>query len=271
MTEKALAVKEDMALNVADIKKYICPSATDKELFMFLGIARSYGLNPLKREIHFVKYGNNPASIIVGYEVYLKRAEATGKLGGWKCWIEKDEIGEKAVIEIKRTDQEIPIRWEVYRKEFDRQQATWKTMPMFLLKKVAISQGFRLAFPGDLGGMPYTAEEMPHEKGGGVSEQLPPPANGKYSEPAEVVEAQEEDVPPFDEPFGDEPVKVISEAQQKRLFAKAKAAGWPTAELKAYLSEVHGIMSSKTIPVERYDKIIEWVDSHTGYAPKEGE
>jgi hypothetical protein len=144
-------------ISTADIKKFIAPNATDKELFMFMGIAKSYGLNPLKREIHFVKYGNAPASIIVGYEIYLKRAERTGKLDGWKCWIE----GDKAIIEIKRKDQSIPIKWEVDRKEFDKQQSTWKAMPNFMLKKVAIAQGFRLAFPDELGGLPYLAEELP--------------------------------------------------------------------------------------------------------------
>ncbi len=155
--ENAVAVKEDMVISPEDVKRFIAPNATDKELFMFMGIAKSYGLNPLKREIHFVKYNNAPASIIVGYEIYLKRAERTGKLDGWKCWIE----GDKAVIEIKRKDQSIPIKWEVDRKEFDKQQSTWKAMPNFMLKKVAIAQGFRLAFPDELGGLPYLAEELP--------------------------------------------------------------------------------------------------------------
>ena len=155
--ENAVVVKEDMVISPDDIKKFIAPNATDKELFMFMGIAKSFGLNPLKREVHFVKYGNAPASIIVGYEIYLKRAERTGKLDGWKCWIE----GDKAVIEIKRKDQSIPIKWEVDRKEFDKQQSTWKAMPNFMLKKVAIAQGFRLAFPDELGGLPYLAEELP--------------------------------------------------------------------------------------------------------------
>lgn len=157
--ETAVALKE--TLSSQDIKKYIAPNATDKELFMFIGICKSYGLNPFKREIHFVKYGNAAASIIVGYESYIKRAERTGKLDGWKCWIEKDDIGEKAIIEIKRKDQSIPIRWEVYRQEFDKQQSTWKAMPMFMLKKVAIAQGFRLAFSEEVGGMPYIPEELP--------------------------------------------------------------------------------------------------------------
>lgn len=168
-----VVLKDDFKLSVADVKKYIAPNATDKELFMFMGISKSFGLNPFKREVHFIKYGQQAASIVVGYEQYIKRAERSGKLDGWKCWIERDEIGEKAIIEIKRKDQSIPIRWEVYRKEFDKGQSTWKSMPTFMLKKVAIAQGFRLAFSEDVGGMPYIPEEMPDNKGGGVTEALP--------------------------------------------------------------------------------------------------
>lgn len=33
-------------------------------------------------------------------------------------------------------------------------------MPKFMLRKVAIAQGFRLCFPDELGEMPYTADEI---------------------------------------------------------------------------------------------------------------
>ena len=38
----------------------------------------------------------------------------------------------------------------------------WTKQPKFLLKKVAISQGFGLAFPDELGGLPYDASELPY-------------------------------------------------------------------------------------------------------------
>lgn len=199
MTETALAIKEDFKITAEDLRKYIAPTANEKEFGLLMGICKSFNLNPFKREVHFVKYGDKAASIIVGYEIYLKRAERTGKLDGWKCWIEKDDIGEKAVIEIKRKDQSTPIRWEVYRKEFDKKQSTWTAMPTFMLKKVAIAQGFRLAFPDDLGGMPYIPEEMPHDKGGGVSETLPvePVIEAAVTETG-TVDATPVDYPEFD-------------------------------------------------------------------------
>lgn len=269
--DTAIAVKDDFKVTMADVRRYIAPTATDKEVFLFMGIARSYGLNPLKREIHLVKYGTAPASIVTGYEVYLKRAERTGKLDGWDVVVSPD--GQEATITIFRKDWSHPFRWTVYRNEFDKGQSTWKSMASFMLRKVCIAQAFRLCFSDEMGGLPYIPEEMPQDKGGGVSSDLPKDQI-EYDRPAEVVEAVPVPEPAFDAPFddADEPVdepRVISEAQQRRLFAKAKLAGWPTLEIKAYLSEVHGITSSASIPVSKYDKIIEWVESHTGYTPTE--
>ena len=248
-------VKERIEVSMADIKKYIAPNATDKELFMFMGISKSYGLNPLKREIHFVKYGNAPASIIVGYEIYLKRAERTGKLDGWKCWIE----GDKAIIEIKRKDQSIPIKWEVDRKEFDKQQSTWKAMPNFMLKKVAIAQGFRLAFPDELGGLPYLAEELP-STAKLSSEELAKDEIIVDATPdvpdfqPEPTPAPPEEVPPQGNLASqDAKPALISEAQRKRFYAIAKGSGKSDAEIKLFLQANIGSESTGDIKKGVYE------------------
>jgi len=159
-TKEQHQTAQEIELDAGDVKQYIAQNATDKELYFFMNIAKSFGLNPFKKEIHFVKYGSQPGQTIVGYETYIKRAERTGLLDGWSVWVDKDNIGEKAVIQINRKDRNHSFIWEVYRKEFDKQQSTWKAMPYFMLKKVAISQGFRLAFPEEVGGMPYTPDEI---------------------------------------------------------------------------------------------------------------
>lgn len=241
-------VKERIEVSMADIKKYIAPNATDKELFMFMGIAKSYGLNPLKREIHFVKYGSAPASIIVGYEIYLKRAERTGKLDGWKCWIE----GDKAIIEIKRKDQSIPIKWEVDRKEFDKQQSTWKAMPNFMLKKVAIAQGFRLAFPDELGGLPYLAEELP-QTAKMTSEELAKDEIIIDAQPEATTAPIEEVTPQANVASHEDKPALISEAQRKRFYAIAKGAEKSDDEIKSFLKDMIGSESTKDIPKAKYE------------------
>jgi len=137
----------------------------------FLEIAKAFNLNPFKREIHLVSFGTQ-FSIIIGYEAFIKRAESTGLLSGWKAWTEGSVEGNDLVakIIIHRKDFEHPFEHEVYYEEFvqmktdkDTQQKVpnenWGKRPRFMLKKVVIGQGFRMCFSTDLGGMPYTEEE----------------------------------------------------------------------------------------------------------------
>lgn len=257
---KVVYFSPETQINIDDIKRFIAPNATDKELFLLINIAKTYGLSPFKREVHFVKYGNAPASIITGYEIYLKRAERTGKLDGWKCWIEKDDVGEKAVIEIKRKDQTIPVRWEVYRKEFDKAQSTWKSMPTFMLKKVAIAQGFRLAFPDDLGGMPYIPEEMPQDKGGGLSEALP-------KEVLKIADHPTPDVSPIVDAAVEEPIRLATKDQVARIQIIMKERG--LTDRKDILDSLtafcgRDIFSSKTLTFDEAHAFISEAEMQEG-------
>ena len=65
--QEASKYLESLGCNVSESHKH-----------QFINICRSFGLNPFLREIYAVPYGNN-FNIIVGYEVYLKRAEASGR------------------------------------------------------------------------------------------------------------------------------------------------------------------------------------------------
>lgn len=127
----------------------------------FIDICCAYGLNPIKREVYGVPYGTNNFSIIVGYESYIKRAERSNRLAGWK--VEYIPSDKKAVITINRKDWSHPFVHEVFMEEYNTNQSLWKSKPITMLKKVAIAQGFRLCFSEELGGMPYTSEELPEE------------------------------------------------------------------------------------------------------------
>ena len=153
-TEKSLVKTVDEKT----IRDFLFTSETklnQKQQNMFLQIAIRHNLDPFKREVYAIAYGNE-FSIVTGYEVYIKRAEKTGKLDGWCC--ENTEEGAK--ITIHRNDWTNPFEWEVTYTEFNKGQSSWKKMPKFMIKKVCIGQGFRLAFSEDLGGMPYLREEM---------------------------------------------------------------------------------------------------------------
>lgn len=230
---------DEFYLDETTLKKYVAPNATEQEFWMFMNIARSFRLNPYKREIHFIKYNNQAASIVVGYEAYLKRAERTGKLDGWDVRIEGAPGNEKAVITIYRKDRSKPFVWEVYRKEVDRGQAAWKIMPLFMLRKVAIAQGMRLCFPEDLGGMPYIPEEIVDT----TSESLQPLQTKPEDTPiqllkehfnAEEVENFQSETPATETTELKLEPKPVTEKQRKKLFVLMREAGLNKEQMKAF-------------------------------------
>lgn len=175
---KELAVVSENEI-VDYIKTFTGASAlTVGETKQFVHVAQAFNLNPFKREIYAIPYEKSVCkngkwekerqlSIITGYEVYLKRAERTERLDGWEVTVEGENDNMKAKIIIHRKDWKHPFTHEVYfsevaKKDKDRKPLSmWRTMPKFMLKKVAVAQGFRMAFPDEFGGMPYTADELP--------------------------------------------------------------------------------------------------------------
>jgi len=158
-------IKELIEQQKAEIKKFLAPTLTEGEFWMFIQTAKVLDLNPLKREIYPVKY-QDKFQIITGYEVYLKRANRSKLLEWWKVEIQKPFADFKTwvgVFTAKRRDWTLEFRWEVPMVECFKssEKATpWTTMKEFMLKKTSIAQGLRLLIPEVLAGMPYIAEEM---------------------------------------------------------------------------------------------------------------
>jgi hypothetical protein len=145
-----------------EIKKYLAPTLNEQEFWMFMNTAKTLGLDPLKREIYAIKYGDK-FSLITGYETYLKRANASKLLEWWKVTIEKPSDDFKTWIgkfTAKRIDWTQEFTWEVEMSECYKNQATWQTMKSFMLKKTTLAQGMRLLIPEIIGGLPHLAEEM---------------------------------------------------------------------------------------------------------------
>lgn len=143
---------------------------TPGEKNTYLQVCMAFNLNPFKREIHVSKY-NGQMAIITGYETYIKRAERTGMLDGWSAVttgaVPSGDL--KAIVTIHRKDRQHPFVWEVLYSEYVamvkdgnngyRPNKFWLKAET-MTKKVCISQAFRLCFSDELGGMPYTADEM---------------------------------------------------------------------------------------------------------------
>lgn len=170
---------------------------SSSEVQQFIEIAQAFGLNPFKREIYASKFGQS-FSIIVGFETYVKRAERSGRLSGWHVTTSGSNVDPKtsdikATITIHRKDWEHPFVHEVYFREYvqcnreGQVNKFWREKPLTMIKKVAIAQGFRLCFSDELGGMPYTADEIDSDV-----QLVNVPVEPKTIEPNKAIESAPE-------------------------------------------------------------------------------
>ncbi len=168
---------------VATYVKYHAPDATQEEIEEFFNYCKLRNLSPY--DVHFIKWGKNQKpTIVVGKDAFLKRAERSKQLNGYDAGVitinketgdviyrrgafyikDKEElVGGWA--EVYRKDYEKPIRAEVSLEEYARKTKdgklmnNWAQMPATMIRKVALVQALREAFPSEMSGM-YVPEEM---------------------------------------------------------------------------------------------------------------
>lgn len=177
-------------LTPAIVKNYMISgnkdAVTDQEIAMFMNLCKFSGLNPWIKEAYCIKYGSEPATMVVGKEAFQKRAESHPAFDGFDAGI--IVIDENGNIRYKQGTMKLPTETllggyaEVWRK--DRTHSTrievsfdeyagrkkdgtlngqWSKKPATMIRKVALVQALRETFPNNLGGM-YTAEEQSVEE-----------------------------------------------------------------------------------------------------------
>jgi len=165
-TVKYQAGDNTVELNPDTVRKYLVSGQgkiTDQEVMMFLKLCEYQKLNPFLREVYLIKYGSDPATMVTGKETFLKRAYRHPKYQGHKTGISED--GQIAWAEVYVEDYQVPIRCEVDYAEYvgKKRDGTvnrmWAAKPNTMLKKVALVQALREAFPETFGGM-YSQEEI---------------------------------------------------------------------------------------------------------------
>ena len=267
---KTTAIASHAVVDSETVKSFLFGSdtkLTEKEQTMFLNIAVKHQLDPFKREIYAVKYGSN-FNIITGYEVYLKRAERTGILDGWSVSVSGTGADMVATITIHRKDRTHPLVHSVEFSEYNQGNSMWRSKPKTMLKKVAMAQGFRLAFPDELGGMPYTSDELPDKMTTGVvtsnaTHDVPETEIVPQNENMEAVDGNGDTI---DGEIVDEEPGNASQAQIRKLMAKAKDAGMDDKKFKDWMKGVVGVQSMKQIPAKRIDNLLSKFDDDNALA-----
>ncbi len=170
---------EDVKLSPKMIKDYLVAGngqVTDQEVVMFLSLCKFQHLNPFTRDAYLIKYGTSPATVVVGKEVLLKRAMRSEIFGGLSAGvivvnaggeIEEREgtfvlegenlVGGWAKVIIK--GYEVPFYSSVSMKEYSTGKSNWLTKPGTMIRKVAVAQALREAFPEEMSAL-YDQSEM---------------------------------------------------------------------------------------------------------------
>lgn len=178
--------EETVKLSPSIIRNYLVNgngNVSDQEVGMFLNLCRFQHLNPFLREAYLIKFGNQPATIVTGKEAITKRAMRNPKYAGQQAGIvifhdESGELeyrngallmsGEKLVggwAKVYVKGYEVPIEAVVSYDEYvgvkndGSVNGQWSKKPATMIRKVALVQALREAFPEDLGGL-YASEEV---------------------------------------------------------------------------------------------------------------
>ena len=156
---------------------------TDQEVTMFINLCRYQHLNPFLREAYLIKFGNQPATIVTGKDAIMKRAMRNPAYAGQQAGVvilhpESGELENRMGSLVMKGEQlvggwakvyvkgyQVPIETAVSFDEYvglkndGTINGQWAKKPATMIRKVALTQALREAFPEDLGGL-YAPEEM---------------------------------------------------------------------------------------------------------------
>lgn len=180
---------EIVRISPAMIRKYLVSgggNVTDEEVTMFLSLCKFQHLNPFIREAYLIKYGDiQPATMVVGKDVFVKRAKRQPEFDGLQAGIiirdkETGQIIEregtfyekeaetlvggwaKAFIKNYRVPFYCSVSLDEYvgRKKNGEVNGQWSGKPATMIRKVALAQVLRDAFPEQNAGGMYVQEEI---------------------------------------------------------------------------------------------------------------
>lgn len=179
-TEEALAPAPAYTREQIDLIKNMCAKkATDDELAMFLHTCKLAGVDPLRKQAHFIKIGDSPF-IMIGIDGFQARAIRDPRYVGIQAQAvrENDEFkinpiegnvehsfGMKnrgkiggAYAVLKRQGMQDAVVWVTF-DEYVRKTSIWVEKPEVMITKVARATLLRREYPDNFSGT-YAPEEF---------------------------------------------------------------------------------------------------------------
>ena len=237
-------------------------NVSDQEVAMFLRTCQAQKLDPLENgEVYLIKYDDKaPAQLVVGCHAYIRRADHFPDYRGFKAGItvirgdSMEPIMKEGACVYRALNEQLIGGWcrvlrertngyidetfvEVSIEEYSTGKSNWNAKPATMIRKVAISQAFRAAFPNEYEGL-YTVDEM--QASGAI------PGNYRVVEgTGEVVDVEVEEE------------QKITQDQRQALFRIAKEHFGPEANeiLKSLISK-HGCDSTIGMRMSVYNEVL---------------
>lgn len=248
---------QEVSLSRYIINRYLAPGAdfTEAECWSLIGLAQARGLNPVTKDVYFLRFQGNP-QIVVSRDYYEKRAAKNpnyeGKENGIVVLNRKGEIEyRKGTIMLK--DEELLGGWcQVFMKnlthpvfasvQFDeavrtksdgKPMSTWASMPKTMVEKVAVVRALKQAMTEDFGGtysaielgfeeeeIESNAQDIPNEQPA-ETENIPP-QSVVTDKPSKTADAIDADYVEVDDSTGEvtEPEEDDFDEMQKSFFDK---------------------------------------------------
>ena len=170
---------QEWNFNMDEVIKHVDPknSGSPSEHKYFFELCKAQKLNPLTKEVYFIKYGNSPATVVINVDTFVSRAndypDYDGYIAGWIVGSEKDpkqsevpfgnligawcRVGRKG----KKHDAPATVRFDAY----NTGKSRWAIDPYGMIQKCAIAAAHRKAYPTAFKGL-YEWSEMDQAKDG---------------------------------------------------------------------------------------------------------
>ena len=280
--------EQEVKLTLNNVRQYFCPMATQEEAALFMMVCASHKLNPWLKDAHLIKYAKDqPASIVVGKDFFVKRASENPNLRSWQSGIivQRDNTVIEVEGSFKLTTDKLLGGWfkghradwshafisRVSMEEYNKRQANWQSMPATMIRKVALVQGLREMFPDEYRGL-YDSAELPDIKidsDGDVVDTSPgviAESTVDLSIPTEAAGEQDAGAAIdgggwfYGEKFQSYSRRTADNQFQTLgnwLLDRAASMGVSREDLNADLKRRFAVTSSKVSPTQ----VLEWIDS----------
>lgn len=306
-----LAVKytvgdEEIQLDEATVRNYLVTGkqelVTKQEIMLYMKLCKVQGLNPFLKDAYLIKYGaDQPAQMIVGKDAFTKRADEMPECRGWVAGVcVTDKNGEYLEREgsvvlpneklvggwcsIEKDGWSHPFKHTVSLEEYHTHKSTWNKMPATMIRKVALVQGLRDAFPSAFQGMYDSAEidsEAPKNtpSSNNAKEAQNPAKPGKKRTTAakdNVIDIAPKQ--PEEEIIGALEKKAISElltSEEKVAAAKKILSGYGYESIKGILKadfdDIYNAIEANCAEIDSYEemRIAQEINEEEGYTINE--